>query len=117
MMQVLNHHIYEFKKGVREMILCTLSGSLEEKVKTRLEKDGIPYMIQKQINGNINVFFGKEDCLLVACNLCAGKPLNKLTPEEDFMLGILLGYNLCEQCKRYSKRKNESKAILDKLII
>lgn len=94
------------------MVLCTLSGSVEDRVKARLEKDGIPYMIQRQINGNINVFFGKKDCLIVACNLCKDKPLNKLTPEEDFMLGMLLGYNLCEQCKRYSKRKEDSKAIL-----
>jgi len=133
MMQILNHHIYEFKKGVREMVLCTLSGSMEEKAKARLEKDGIAYMIQRQVNGNINVFFGKKDCLLVACDICKNKPLNKLTPEEDyicknkplnkltpeedFMLGMLLGYSLCEQCKRYSKRKEEKKAILDKLII
>lgn len=111
MMQVLNHHIYEFKKGVREMVLCTFSGSLEGRVKARLEKDGIPYMIQRQINGNINVFFGKKDCLFVASSLCRNKPLNKLTPEEDFILGTLLGYSLAEQCRRYSSKKDVVKAI------
>jgi len=113
MMQVFSHHIYEFKKGVREMVLCTLSGSLEDKVKARLEKDGICYFIQHQENGNINVFFGKNECLIVAGKICRHKPLNRLTPEEDFMLGILLGYSLCEQCRRYCKRKEETKAILN----
>lgn len=107
-MQVFNHHIYEFKKGVRNMDLCTLSGNLEEKVKTRLQKDGICYMIQKLKNGNINVFFGTKECLLVADKLCKNKPLNLLSPEEDFMLGILLGYSVCEQCKRYCKKQNQA---------
>ena len=29
----------------------------------------------------------------------------KLSPEEDFMLGALLGYDICAQCERYCKRK------------
>ena len=33
------------------------------------------------------------------------KPLNKLTPEEDFMLGIMLGYDISMQCERYCKPK------------
>ena len=30
---------------------------------------------------------------------------NQLTPEEDFILGAMLGYDLCAQCERYCKRK------------
>jgi Protein of unknown function (DUF2023) len=109
-MQIFQHHIYEFKKGVRDMILCTLPGGKEDFVKQKLEKNNICYMIQKLKNGNINVFFGKEECLVVAKHLCLNKPLNELTPEEDFMLGVLLGYSVSEQCHRYcktcSKRKN-----------
>ncbi len=60
MLQVFNHHIYEFKKGVREMVLCTLSPSFEDKVKAKLEKNEISYMIQKQPNGNINTLFWKK---------------------------------------------------------
>lgn len=104
-MHVFNHHIYEFKKGVRDMVLCTLSLKLEEKVKARLQKDGIYYMIQPLSNGNMNVFFGKEECLQVADKLCQNKPLNQLSPEEDFMLGILLGYSVGEQCRRYCKKQ------------
>lgn len=107
MLQVFNHHIYEFKKGVREMVLCTLSGSYEDKVKAKLERDSISYMIQKQRNGNINVFFGKEECLVVVNTLCGNKTLDQLTPEEDFMLGVLLGYSVCEQCRRYCKKRKK----------
>lgn len=33
------------------------------------------------------------------------RPLNRLTPEEDFILGAMLGYDICAQCKRYCTRK------------
>ena len=32
------------------------------------------------------------------------KPLCELTPEEDFMLGALLGYDREQQCRRYLER-------------
>ena len=35
------------------------------------------------------------------------KPLNQLTPEEDFILGAMLGYDICAQCERYCARKNK----------
>lgn len=106
-MQVFYHLIYEFKKGVRDMMLCTLPSETEHKVRSRLENNDICYMIQKLKNGNINVFFGKEECLTVACNICKNKPLNHLSPEEDFILGALLGYSISEQCQRYCKRQKK----------
>ena len=33
------------------------------------------------------------------------QPLNKLSPEQDFILGAMLGYDICAQCKRYCERK------------
>ncbi len=110
-MLVFNHHIYEFKKGVRDMVLCTLSGKLEEKVKAKLERNEISYMIQKLRNGNINVFFGKQECLVVVDKLCKDKSLDQLSAEEDFMIGTLLGYSVSEQCRRYCKRKKETNVI------
>ncbi len=98
------------------MILCTLPGEKEAEVKRKLERNDICYMITKLKNGNINVFFGKEECLIVAKHLCLNKPLNQLTPEEDFMLGVLLGYSVSEQCRRYCKtclrQKKQNDAIL-----
>ncbi|SHG19657.1 DUF2023 family protein [Dysgonomonas macrotermitis] len=115
-MQVFNHHIYEFKKGVRDMVLCTLSANLEDKVIAKLERNGICYMIQRLRKGNINVFFGKEECLVVINKLCKNRSLDQLSPEEDFMIGTLLGYSVCEQCRRYCKRKKtESEVIVENM--
>lgn len=33
--------------------------------------------------------------------------LNQLTAEQDFMLGIMLGYDRVKQCERYMKIKNK----------
>lgn len=107
-MNVLYHLIYEYKKGVRDLVLYTTTSHQELEVCQRLNKDSISYMIQKQKNGNINIFFGKEECLTVIHRICKDKPLNKMTPEEDFILGILLGYSVKEQCTRYCKKQNQS---------
>lgn len=107
-MRVFYHLIYEFKKGVRDMMLCTLPASMEKDVKYKLDKNAISYMIQRLNNGNINVFFGKKECLHVARQLCSDKPLNLLTPEEDFILGILLGYSIGEQCSRYCRKQEKA---------
>lgn len=104
-MRVFYHLIYEYKKGVRDMMLYTLPSSSEKEVITRLENNAISYMIQKLDNGNINVFFGKKECLTVANKICKNRPLNRLNPEEDFILGILLGYSIHEQCCRYCRKQ------------
>lgn len=33
------------------------------------------------------------------------RPLNQLSPEEDFILGALLGYDIRMQCECYCSRK------------
>lgn len=104
-MRILCHYIYEYRKGVRNLILCTLPAKLEEEAKNRLERYGISYIVQKLPNGNMNIFFGDKECLDVTCQMCRGRMLNQLSPEEDFMLGILLGYSVKEQCIRYSKKQ------------
>lgn len=103
-MSIFHHLIYEYRKGVRDVLLCTLPGRMEEDACRRLEKNAIDYFTQKLPNGNINLFFGKEECLTVVKAICKDKPLNKLTAEEDFILGILLGYSIKEQCNRFCKR-------------
>lgn len=111
-MKIFSHYLYEFKKGVRELLLCTLPGDLENMVTSRLEKNDISYMIQKLDNGNMNVFFGKEECLVVVRLLCRSKALNQLSAEEDFILGTLLGYSVSEQCRRYTKKQDALSAVL-----
>ncbi|EFN90381.1 DUF2023 family protein [Prevotella amnii] len=102
--KVLMNHIYEYQKGVRQMVLYTFNKKYEMFAVTRLEKHNIPYIIQSVGNNNINLFFGKQECL-DAIRLIVTKPLNKLTPEEDFILGAVLGYDIRVQCERFCKRK------------
>ena len=52
----------------------------------------------------INLFFGCDECI-EAIRMLVNRPLNKLTPEEDFILGAMLGYDICVQCRRYCDRK------------
>lgn len=86
------------------MVLCTIDAREEEFVRERLHKLEIDYAVQYLTNNHINLFFGKKECLEVVRQIIT-KPLNQLTPEEDFILGIMLGYDLCKQCERYCNRR------------
>ena len=55
-------------------------------------------------NDRVNLFFGRQECL-DAIRLMVTRPLNLLSPEEDFILGAMLGYDICAQCERYCERK------------
>lgn len=103
-MKVLMNHIYEFKKGVRQMVLYTFNKRYESSVKARLDRQNIPYLTQPAGETCLNLFFGRQECLN-AIQLIVTKPLNKLTPEEDFILGAMLGYDIRVQCERYCERK------------
>ena len=103
-LQVLMNHIYELQKGVRHMVLFTCNKKYSELAIQRLESQGIPYLLQPAGQQNLNVYFGRRECL-EAIRLIVTRPLNQLTPEEDFILGAMLGYDICAQCERYCKRK------------
>jgi hypothetical protein len=99
-MKVFCHHIYEYRKGLRNLILHTISGKYRRQIETKLQKLEIAYQIYPLKNGNINVFFGADACVDVIKAI--GKPiLNTYTPQEDFILGIMLGYDRLQQCRRY----------------
>ena len=104
-MKVLVNHIYEFKKGVRRMVLFTFNKRYEQFAVTRLQHQKISYVIQPVGNDRLNLFFGMYECL-DAIRLMITKPLCQLTPEEDFILGAMLGYDICAQCGRYCERKS-----------
>lgn len=103
-MKVLMNHIYEYKKGVRQMILFTCNARYEDFAINRLKSQGIEYIIQRVGNSNINIFFGKKQCL-DAIRIIVDKPLVRLSPEHDFIIGALLGYDICCQCERFCERK------------
>ncbi len=102
-MRMIMHQIYEFKKGIRNLVLCTVSPQCAEVVKDRLDKQGIAHLVQAVGENKVNLYFGDSNCLdVVGC--FADKPLNRLTPEEDYMLGTMLGYDIRMQCERFCRR-------------
>ena len=105
-MKVLMNHIYELQKGVRRMVLFTCNKKYGEQAVSRLESQGIPYILQPAGLQNLNVYFGRRECM-EAIQFIVTRPLNQLTPEEDFILGAMLGYDICVQCERYCKRKSK----------
>lgn len=103
-MKMVMHMIYEYRKGIRSLVLCTMCPAGAEIVKERLRGQGIGYLTQAVGERKVNLFFGERACLeAVECFL--HKPLNRLTPEEDFMLGAMLGYDIARQSQRYCQRK------------
>lgn len=106
-LKVFLNHIYELKKGVRQMVLYTANRKIEDFAVKRLKSQRINYIIQSVDDESINIFFGKPECI-DAIRMIIDRPLNKLTPEEDFILGAMLGYDICAQCKRFCTRKNRT---------
>ncbi|AVM52114.1 DUF2023 domain-containing protein [Bacteroides heparinolyticus] len=106
-LKVFLNHVYEFKKGVRQMVLYTVNRKYEEFATARLRNQKIEYLIQPVDKNKINLFFGRPECIH-AIRCMVTRPLNQLTPEEDFILGAMLGYDICAQCERYCARKNKS---------
>lgn len=54
--RIFLNHIYEFKKGVRNMVLYTMSKEHEEFAIRRLKNQKISYMIQEVGTNKINLF-------------------------------------------------------------
>ena len=106
-MKVLTNHIYEYKKGVRRMVLFTFNKKYEQYATARLRRQNIDYILQPVSNDRVNLYFGRGECLK-AIRLMLNRPLNMLSPEEDFILGAMLGYDICAQCERYCERKCRS---------
>jgi hypothetical protein len=103
-MKVLFHHIYEYKRGLRNLVLHTISSDLRVIAEEKLLKNSIPFIIRKVNEKKVNIFFGAKECVKVIESF-GDKCLSEFSVEEDFILGIMLGYNRIEQCKRYIKRK------------
>lgn len=89
------------------MVLYTVNRKYEEFATTRLRNQKIEYLIQPVDKNKINLFFGRPECIH-AIRCMVTRPLNQLTPEEDFILGAMLGYDICAQCERYCARKSKS---------
>ena len=108
--KVLLNHIYEYKKGVRHLILHTLNKCYLPIAIERLKSQGICYTVQEASEHAVNLYFGRPECV-ETIRLITTRPLNQLSPEEDFILGALLGYDLRMQCERFLKRKKRHAAL------
>lgn len=101
---MLIHHIYEFRKGLRNLVMHTLPSALVEEAKGKLRYFGIEYHIQPCVSDKVTIYFGSPGCVDVVRRITHGKKLVEMTPEEDFMLGSMLGYGVQIQCERYLKK-------------
>jgi len=99
-MDVFHHNLYEYQKGLRNLSLCTLKADNRHKIEERLNKEGVAYLVHDIGEGKINVYFGDIECIEIIESF-KKIYLNELTPAEDFILGIMLGYDRLKQCKRY----------------
>ncbi|MFA6990226.1 MAG: DUF2023 family protein [Candidatus Gastranaerophilaceae bacterium] len=106
-MQLFYHQIYEYQKGVRNLILATEKIENLEKIKIRLEKEKIPYLVHKIDKDKFNIYFGDQRNIDVVKTFNTYR-LDKISVEQDFILGIMLGYDRLKQCERYLNKKNKS---------
>jgi hypothetical protein len=101
--RLLNHAVYEYDKGVRDLFMITIGDADLAAALARLARAGIGHHVQTVGNGRINLFFGRRavvDCV----RRIVDRPLNELSPHADFMLGTLLGYDRERQCERFLER-------------
>ena len=54
-MKMLLHHIYEFRKGVRDLVLCTLCPTCAGLLIERLRSQGIDYLLQPVTEQKVNL--------------------------------------------------------------
>ena len=106
-LRVLLNHIYEYQKGVRNLILYTMPVKYKDYALNRLSNQKIDYAVQNVDESKFNLYFGRKECI-EAIKFMTVKPMNLLSPEEDFMLGTMLGYNICMQCERFCDRKRKA---------
>lgn len=85
------------------MVLHTAKHADKEKIIRKLESNAISYLIMDVNITKINVFFGDTDCVDVIRSF-GEFHLSKLSDEQDFILGALLGYDIAAQCRRYLER-------------
>jgi len=106
-MKVFLHHIYEYEKGLRNLVLYTADANCRKLMERKLKKRDISYVIYPLGKARVNVFFGHTSCVNVVRRMGCDN-LSELSPANDFMLGIMLGYDRVKQCDRYLDRLNSS---------
>lgn len=107
-MNIFDMYLYEIIKGSKPAALVTVSCDDIEKMCEKLKHYNLCFHIQNISKEKANLFFGTKYPLDVIKDIIK-KPLDKLSDYEDFILGVLLGYSIDVQCKRYlDKIKNSA---------
>jgi hypothetical protein len=101
---VFFHMMYELNKGLRSLSLLTTTTENVEIIRERLDRCNYEYILEDLKSGYVNIFFGTHESVEVLKKFKKSS-LKEFSPEEDFILGVLLGYNIEQQCKRYITRK------------
>lgn len=109
-LRFLVNHLYEYRKGVRSMFMMTLTAAEAKRVCQRLEREDIPYHVQEVSAAKVNVLFGRAAWIDTVRRIVT-RPLSQLTPEEDFILGTLLGYETEQQCQRFLSQIRTTQAV------
>ncbi len=114
-MEVFAHHLYEYGRGLRRLVLHTTRSEYRGAITARLVEKNISYIITNVTSKKINIFFGAPYCIEVL-NTFPHLNLKDLPPDKDFILGAMLGYDMKIHCRRYlgiiePEKKNRLKAI------
>lgn len=97
---IFHHHLYEYRKGVRQLFMMTMDrGELASFIE-ELGQASIDYYVHEVSEAKVNLFFGRR-LLVEMTRTVVTKPLHRLSREEDFILGTLLGYDKEQQCERF----------------
>ncbi|KID48952.1 hypothetical protein C095_07635 [Fusobacterium necrophorum subsp. funduliforme B35] len=64
-MEIFYHHIYEYQKGVRNLILHSTSRENLNLVRNKLTAENIAFLIYPLGKEKINIFFGDPECIAV----------------------------------------------------
>lgn len=105
-MDVFFHLLYEHSRGLRDLALYTIAPEEQPRVESELIQEGVAYLFRPLEDGRVNVYFGHAACVDVVRSFGAC-PHCRLTPEQDFMLGIMLGYDRTRQCERFLARRHQ----------
>ena len=79
-LKVFLNHIYEFKKGVRRMVLYTTNKRYKEFAVKRLASQRIKFIVQPVDEERINLFFGCDECI-EAIRLLVNRDMSQSFPE------------------------------------
>ena len=62
-LKVFLNHVYEYKKGVRRMVLYTVNRKYEAFATSRPRSQHIDFLIQPASDTSVNLYFGRPECI------------------------------------------------------